>query len=84
MVDASCKLSHNPEQPITKTTATLGHILNNCKRMLERYEWRHNGVLAYHYKEMSESKPPGIEIYADIEGAKVNGGTLPPEVVITT
>ena len=32
----------------------------------------------------NESKPPGIEIYADIEGAKVNGGTLPPEVVITT
>ena len=31
-----------------------------------------------------DDKPPGIEIYADIEGAKVNGGTLPPEVVITT
>ena len=52
--------------------------------MLDRYEWRHNGVLAYLYKEMMESKPAGITVFADIEGAKVNGGTLPPEIIITT
>ena len=84
VVDTSCKLCYNPDQPNTKTTATLGHILNNCPRMLDRYEWRHNGVLAHLYKEMMDSKPQGIVIYADVEGAKVNGGTLPPEIVVTT
>ena len=84
VVDTSCKLCFNPEQPNTKTTATLGHILNNCPRMLDRYEWRHNGVLAYLYKEVMDAKSPGITIHVDIEGAKVNGGTLPPEIMVTT
>ena len=82
MVDSSCKLCSDP--PNSKTTATLGHILNSCPKMLERYEWRHNGVLAYLYAVMVDCKPPGISIYADIVGAKVNGGTVPPEIIITS
>ena len=84
VVDSACKLCYISEQPNTKTTATLGHILNSCPKMLDRYEWRHNGVLAYLYKVMVESKPPGVTIYADIEGAKVNGGTVPPEIMMTS
>ena len=84
VVDSSCKLCYNSEQPNNKTTATLGHILNSCPQMLDRYEWRHNGVLAYLYDIMMNSKPPGITIYADIEGAKVNGGTVPPDIMITS
>ena len=72
VVDSACKLCYISEQPNTKTTATLGHILNSCPKMLDRYEWRHNGVLAYLYKVMLESRPPGVTIYADIEGAKVS------------
>ena len=83
MVNSSCQLCFYSEQPQRKTTATLGHILNNCPKMLERYEWRHNSVLAYLYQVMMESKPDGIKIYADIEGAKINGGTVPPDIMIT-
>ena len=55
VVDSSCQLCSS-EQPQSKTTATLGHILNSCPKMLDRYEWRHNSVLAYLYQVMMESK----------------------------
>ena len=83
VVDSSCQLCINSEQPQRKTTATLGHILNSCPMMLDRYEWRHNSVLAYLYQVMSESRPDNVKIYADIEGAKVNGGTVPPDIMVT-
>ena len=51
--------------------------------MLDRYEWRHNGVLSYLYQELSDKKPESMQIYADLEGAKVSGGTVPPTIVIT-
>ena len=41
-------------------------------------------MLAYLYQVITESNKPGITIYADIEGAKVNGGTVPPSIVITS
>ena len=63
---------------------TLGHILNNCPKMLDRYEWRHNGVLAYLYKTLIKNKQDGMAVYADIEGGKVNGGTIPPNIMVTT
>ena len=40
-------------------------------------------MLAYLYSTLLENKPEGITIYADIEGAKVNGGTIPPELMVT-
>ena len=46
VVDSSCKLCSS-DQLNGKTITTLGHILNSCPKMLDRYEWRHNGVLAY-------------------------------------
>ena len=82
VVDISCKLCSS-DQPNSRTTATLGHILNNCPKMLDRYEWRHNGVLAYLYQVMMDSKPASITIHADIEGAKINGGTVPPDILVT-
>ena len=82
MVDASCKLCNNAN-PNIRATATLGHILNNCPNMLDRYEWRHNGVLSYLYQELSDKKPESMQIYADLEGAKISGGTVPPNIVIT-
>ena len=83
VVDATCKLCSVPDQPNTRTTATLGHILNNCPRMLDRYEWRHNGVVAFLYKTLMDNKSDGVTIYADVEGAKINGGTIPSEMVVT-
>ena len=82
VVDSSCKLC-SLVNPNTRTTATLGHILNNCPSMLDRYERRHNGVLAFLYQVVMQNKPDDIEVYADIEGAKVSGGTIPPHIVTT-
>ena len=82
VVDATCKLC-SATQPNTRTTATLGHILNICSMMLDRYEWRHNGVVAYLYKTLMDHKLAGVTIYADVDGAKVNGGTIPPDMVTT-
>ena len=33
---------------------------------------------------MMKSKPVDVEIYADIEGASINGGTVPPDIMVTT
>ena len=52
--------------------------------MLDRYEWRHNGVVAYLYRTLMEHKLEGMTVFADLESAKVNGGTFPPEIMITT
>ena len=70
VIDASCTLFFAPGQPNTKTLGTLGHILSNCPRLLDRYEWRHNGVLDYIYEYMTKNKPEEITIYADFEGAR--------------
>ena len=83
-MDPACQLCLNSEEPQRRTTATLGHILNSCPRMLDRYEWRHNSVLAYLYEEMMKSKPVDVKIYADIKGARINGGTVPPDIMVTT
>ena len=42
-------------------------------------------MLAFLYKVLADNKPENMNmnIYADIEGAKVNGGTIPPEIVTT-
>ena len=51
--------------------------------MLDRYEWRHNGVLSYLYKTFKDNKPDMIDIFADLDGAKISGGTIPPHIVTT-
>ena len=84
VVDPSCKLCSDPDKPNTKAVGTLGHILNNCPRMLDRYEWRHNGIVSHLYETFRNQKIDGLRIYADIEGAKVNGGTIPADIAITT
>ena len=52
--------------------------------MLDRYEWRHNGVVAYLYSTLIENKPERVKVYANVEGAKVNGSTIPPQIMVTT
>ena len=36
------------------------------------------------YDTLKKNKPLNMSLYADLEGCKVNGGTLPPEVILTT
>ena len=65
--------------------ATLGHIMSNCQTMLHqgRYTHRHDSCLNYIYKTLKENKPNHLEIFADLEDCKINGGTVPPDVTLT-
>ena len=64
---------------------TLLHILNNCSKALNqgRYNYRHDSVLTY-IATTCEQLQNNIEMYIDIQGHKINGGTLPPDIVVTS
>ena len=74
-----------PNSPPHK--ATLLHILNMCETFLgenERMTWRHDSVLSYITLALKESIPEHIQVYADLEGHKVNGGSIPPNIMVTS
>ena len=77
VVDSTCKMEG------CNNVATLGHILSNCKKMLDRYTLRHDSCLNLLYTTLKENKPKDIQIFADLEDCKVNGGTLPPDIALT-
>jgi hypothetical protein len=55
--------------------ATLFHILNHCAAFLgdnERFKFRHDSVLNYITHTLKENKPENIQIYADLDGHKIN------------
>ena len=63
---------------------TLHHVLNNCKAFLDnRYVWRHDSIVTYIVETLKLDKPDQLDIFADIEGHRVNGLTLPSTVVVT-
>ena len=67
--------------------ATLFHILNHCEAFLgpsERFIFRHDSVLSYITCTLKENKQDKIQIYADLDGHKVNGGTIPPHITVTS
>ena len=75
-----CKLCNN--------RGTLSHLLNSCPVGLEqgRFTYRHNSVLNYIVKSVSElctKYELDISIYADLTGYRINGGTIPPNIVPT-
>ena len=53
--------------------------------MLDRYQWRHDGVLDFLTStvKMQNRDNPSTKIYADIEHHKINGGTIPSNIVPT-
>ena len=75
-VDPSCKLCKSPK-------CTLFHILNHCKVAVEghRYDYRHDSLLNYMSKHILPSD--NIEVYFDLEGKKINGGTIPSDILTT-
>ena len=79
IVDPTCTMDG------CNTMATLGHLLSNCQKMLNqgRYTHRHDSCLNFIYKTLKENKPNEIEMFADLENCKINGGTLPPDVALT-
>jgi hypothetical protein len=62
---------------------TLGHLLNNCKEALDRYEWRHNNIVKYLHTLFSARGMEAGEVFADLEGLRVNGVTVPADIAIT-
>ncbi len=65
--------------------STLLHILNGCTTSLNqgRYTFRHNTIISYLVKFLKENVDEAIQVYSDISGCTVNGGTIPPQIVPT-
>ena len=81
----TCKMCLSPTSRPQK--ATLFHILNNCSAFLgesERMTWRHDSVLSYITQTVKESLPENVQVFADLDGHKVNGGTIPPHIMVTS
>ena len=77
------KIVH-PKCPLCSITpCTLGHLLNNCQEALDRYEWRHNNIVKYLQTTFSSQGMEAVEVYSDLEGHRINGVTVPPNIAIT-
>ena len=63
-------------------TETPKHLLSCCKVFLEqgRYTARHNAVLGEIVRHIDTDR---FTVYADLEGKKFNGGTIPPSILVT-
>ena len=73
-----------PQCPLCSTSpCTLGHLLSSCKEALDRFEWRHNNIFHYLYSTLSSQRLDGVEVYADLEGLRVNGVTIPPDLAVS-
>ena len=70
---------------ICKNRCDLEHILNWCPVALKqkRFTWRHDSILNHLTHKMKNSKQSIFTIYTDIPGHKMNGGTIPPDVLVT-
>ena len=74
----------DPKCPLCSVSpCTLGHMMSNCKEALDRFEWRHNNIVNYLHSLLSSQRLEGVEVYADLEGHRVNGVTIPPDIAMT-
>ena len=48
-----------------------------------RFTWRHNSVLNHIASTIQEHKPSNLEVFCDIAGQDINGGTIPPDILVT-
>ena len=79
-----CTVCRKPN--VRPKKATLFHILNHCEGFLgenERYVFRHDSILSYMTTTLKENKPQHIQIFADLEGHKTNGQTIPQDIMVT-
>ena len=75
-VDPKCNLQE------CGITCTLGH-LSMCDKSLDRFKYRHDGVLAHILKRVMENKPEGREIFCYLKGWKCNGSTVLSDLALT-
>ena len=62
---------------------TLGHLLSACPKSLDRFTFRHDSVLQHLLNAIIRRKKDGLVVYADLNGWRVNGGTVPHEMALT-
>ena len=62
---------------------TLGHLLSSCPKALDRYSFRHDSVLSHLMTTIMSNKKEEVTVYADLAGWRINGGTIPPDLVLT-
>ena len=76
-MNTKCKMCGNHE--------TLLHVLNMCQKALEqeRFNFRHDSIVNYLVTVLKSLNQGQFEIYADIHGNTVNGGTVPSDIVPT-
>ena len=65
------------------SASTLGHLLSSCVKALDRFKFRHDSVLNHLLQTIMKSKNDQMTVYADLNGWRVNGGTMPPDLVLT-
>ena len=64
-------------------TSTLGHLLSSCAKALDKFKFRHDSVLNHLLHTIMKSENDQVMVYADLNGWRVNGGTMPPDLVLT-
>ena len=78
-------------RPVNKTcimegcnaTCTLGHLLSGCAKSLDRYTFRHDSVLMHLLDTINKRKKEGVRVFADLNGWRTNGGTVPQDMALT-
>ena len=78
-------------RPVNKTcimegcnaTCTLGHLLSGCAKSLDRYTFRHDSVLSHLLDTINKRKKEGVRVFADLNGWRTNGGTVPQDMALT-
>ena len=76
-VDTSCSMEG------CTSPCTLGHLLSSCPKALDRFKFRHDSVLSHLLDQINKNKKPEVSVFADLAGWRVNGGTVPPDLVLT-
>ena len=64
-------------------TCTLGHLLSSCEKSLDRFQYRHDSVLNHLVETITKHKSDQMSIFADLNGWRTNGGTIPHDLVMT-
>jgi hypothetical protein len=66
-------------------SCTLAHITNFCPSALNqgRFTWRHDSVLQHITTTLKSLATEGTEVFADLRGFQINGGTIPADILVS-
>ena len=62
---------------------SLGHLLSSCAKSLDRFQFRHDSVLNHLLETIIKHKSDQMSVFADLNGWRTNGGTIPHDLVMT-